>query len=141
LVEQHGLEQTVRSVDSAGCTSPNEARCVRLLDAVAFVDSDDRGAAAGIAVLLDDPLNTRGAFSDGVPRGLETAPFRGSRTFCDSARARRVDRLARVARGRRRRNDLLIAAQALALRCTVVTENQREFKRVSDLRVENWLRA
>jgi cytochrome c peroxidase len=33
--------------------------------AVAFVDSDDRGAAAGIAALLEDPLNTRGAFSDG----------------------------------------------------------------------------
>jgi tRNA(fMet)-specific endonuclease VapC len=38
-------------------------------------------------------------------------------------------------------NDLLIAAQALAMDCTVVTDNQREFKRVQGLRVENWLRA
>lgn len=38
-------------------------------------------------------------------------------------------------------NDLLIAAHAIALGCTVVTDNQREFERVSDLRVENWLRA
>ena len=38
-------------------------------------------------------------------------------------------------------NDLLIAAQALAVDCTVVTDNEREFKRVSGLRVENWLRA
>jgi tRNA(fMet)-specific endonuclease VapC len=38
-------------------------------------------------------------------------------------------------------NDLLIAAHALALGCTVVTDNQREFERVKDLRVENWLRT
>jgi tRNA(fMet)-specific endonuclease VapC len=38
-------------------------------------------------------------------------------------------------------NDLLIAAHALALGCTVVTDNPREFERVKDLRVENWLRA
>ena len=38
-------------------------------------------------------------------------------------------------------NDLLIAAHALALGCTVVTDNQREFQRVKDLRVENWLRT
>jgi tRNA(fMet)-specific endonuclease VapC len=37
-------------------------------------------------------------------------------------------------------NDLLIAAQALALRHTVVTDNEKEFARVEDLRVENWLR-
>jgi tRNA(fMet)-specific endonuclease VapC len=37
-------------------------------------------------------------------------------------------------------NDLLIAAHALALDLTVVTDNEREFSRVEDLRVENWLR-
>lgn len=37
--------------------------------------------------------------------------------------------------------DQLIAAQALTLGCTVVTENTREFSRVKGLRVENWLRA
>lgn len=37
-------------------------------------------------------------------------------------------------------NDLLIAAHALALGCTLVTDNQREFERVQELRVENWLR-
>ncbi len=36
-------------------------------------------------------------------------------------------------------NDLLIAAHALALGATVVTDNQREFQRVPGLRVENWL--
>lgn len=37
-------------------------------------------------------------------------------------------------------NDLLIAAQALALGCTVVTDNEDEFGRVQGLSLENWLR-
>jgi tRNA(fMet)-specific endonuclease VapC len=37
-------------------------------------------------------------------------------------------------------NDMLIAAHALALQCTLVTANEREFARVPGLRVENWLR-
>jgi tRNA(fMet)-specific endonuclease VapC len=37
-------------------------------------------------------------------------------------------------------NDLLIAAHALTLGHTLVTDNEREFSRVDDLRVENWLR-
>ena len=36
-------------------------------------------------------------------------------------------------------NDLLIAAQALALGLTVVTANVQEFSRVPGLGVENWL--
>lgn len=36
-------------------------------------------------------------------------------------------------------NDLLIAAQALALQMTLVTNNEREFARVPGLRLENWL--
>src|SRR5690606_9336612 len=35
-------------------------------------------------------------------------------------------------------NDLLIAAQARCLGLTLVTENEREFRRVRELRVENW---
>lgn len=35
-------------------------------------------------------------------------------------------------------NDTWIAAHALAANLTVVTNNEREFKRVSALRVENW---
>jgi tRNA(fMet)-specific endonuclease VapC len=37
-------------------------------------------------------------------------------------------------------NDLLIAAHALALDCTLVTNNEREFARVASLKIENWLR-
>lgn len=38
-------------------------------------------------------------------------------------------------------NDLLIAAHALTLGCTLVTDNEKEFARISDLRCENWLRT
>lgn len=37
-------------------------------------------------------------------------------------------------------NDLLIAAQTLALEMVLVTNNEREFGRVNGLTIENWLR-
>lgn len=37
-------------------------------------------------------------------------------------------------------NDLLIAAQALALGFTLITDNEREFARVPNLSCQNWLR-
>jgi tRNA(fMet)-specific endonuclease VapC len=37
-------------------------------------------------------------------------------------------------------HDLLIAAHALALGCTIVTDNVGEFSRARGLTVENWLR-
>lgn len=37
-------------------------------------------------------------------------------------------------------NDLLIAAHALVLGCTLVTDNEAEFSHVEDLKHENWLR-
>ena len=36
-------------------------------------------------------------------------------------------------------NDLLIAAHAQALGATIVTANTQEFRRVRDVKVENWL--
>jgi tRNA(fMet)-specific endonuclease VapC len=37
-------------------------------------------------------------------------------------------------------SDLLIAAHAVALGCTIVTDNEREFDRIEGLPSENWLR-
>src|ERR1700722_16274923 len=37
-------------------------------------------------------------------------------------------------------NDMLIAAHAVSLGHTVVTENEREFSRVDGLNLENWIR-
>ncbi len=36
-------------------------------------------------------------------------------------------------------NDTWIAAQALAIKATLVTDNEREFARIPDLPLENWL--
>jgi tRNA(fMet)-specific endonuclease VapC len=37
-------------------------------------------------------------------------------------------------------NDLLIASQAISLGLTIITGNVKEFSRIPDLAVENWLR-
>lgn len=37
-------------------------------------------------------------------------------------------------------NDLLIAAQAVALGATLVSDNERELGRINELRCENWVR-
>jgi tRNA(fMet)-specific endonuclease VapC len=37
-------------------------------------------------------------------------------------------------------NDLIIAAHAIALDLTLVSDNEREFARVAGLRIENWLK-
>lgn len=36
--------------------------------------------------------------------------------------------------------DMLIAAQALSINCTLVTNNEKEFKRVPDLKINNWIK-
>jgi len=38
-------------------------------------------------------------------------------------------------------NDMLIAAHALALDATLVTDNEREFGRIDGLKIDNWLRV
>lgn len=66
---------------------------------------------------------------------IETIPFdeAASRTYADL-------RTALEARGKPiGGNDMLIAAQALALGCIVVTANLDEFAHVDGLEVENWL--
>ena len=48
----------------------------------------------------------------------------------------RLERVGQLIGG----NDLLIAAQALSLGLTLVTDNEREFAKVDELARENWLR-
>jgi tRNA(fMet)-specific endonuclease VapC len=47
----------------------------------------------------------------------------------------RLERAGRTIGG----NDLLIAAHAIALGRTLVTDNQREFARIANLPLENWI--
>jgi len=73
---------------------------------------------------------------DAALRVLEVVPFASP---ADEVYARVRAHLQ--ARGRLiSGNDMLIAAHALALGCTVVTDNEREFARVEDLPRVNWLR-
>jgi tRNA(fMet)-specific endonuclease VapC len=36
--------------------------------------------------------------------------------------------------------DMLIAAHALSVACTLVTNNEKEFNRVPDLKIDNWIK-
>jgi tRNA(fMet)-specific endonuclease VapC len=67
---------------------------------------------------------------------LETLPFEKPADIAYSSVRRQLERAGRPIGG----NDLLIAAQALGLDYTVVTDNGKEYARVNGLRLENWLR-
>ena len=56
----------------------------------------------------------------------------------DAAACTEFDRLRDNKKLRIQRADLLIAAIVLANRATLVTRNQKDFRRVPGLRVENW---
>ena len=69
-------------------------------------------------------------FTIGVP--VEAAPVEIAQHY--GAIRARLEREGRVIG----QNDLWIAAHARAADLTLVTSNEREFRRIPDLRVENW---
>lgn len=87
-----------------------------------------------------------GAAKKGSPRlttqleavlgALEVLPFEAPADIAYGLLRARLERAGRPIGG----NDLLIAAQAVALGYTIVTDNEREFLRIDDLPCENWLR-
>ena len=74
---------------------------------------------------------------DAVLRGLNILAFEPPTDAVYGELRARLERIGKPIGA----NDMLIAAQASALRHTVVTDNEREFSRIAGLRVENWLRA
>ncbi len=74
---------------------------------------------------------------DAVLQTLDVAPFDTPADVIYGALRARLQS-ARTPIGA---NDMLIAAHAIALDCTVVTDNVHEFARVDGLRLENWLCA
>jgi tRNA(fMet)-specific endonuclease VapC len=71
-----------------------------------------------------------------VLEALEVVPFESpADKICGSIRTA-LEQAGRMIGG----NDLLIAAQALALDCAVVTDNEKEFSLIRGLTRENWLR-
>ncbi len=73
---------------------------------------------------------------DAVLSALEVLPLEAPADEIYSLVRSRLERSGKPVGG----NDLLIASQAIALNCVLVTDNAREFSRVNNLRSENWLR-
>ena len=73
---------------------------------------------------------------DAVLGALEVLPFQKPADTTYGVLRSRLEKAGRLIGA----NDLLIAAQALALSYTLVTDNEKEFVRVKGLHLENWLR-
>ncbi len=88
-----------------------------------------------------------GAAKKGSPRlkvqleavldAMEVLPFEAPADAAYGLLRARLEKAGRPIGG----NDLLIAAQVVALRHTLVTDNEREFARIEGLPYENWLRG
>jgi tRNA(fMet)-specific endonuclease VapC len=73
---------------------------------------------------------------EAVLSALEILPWQEPADMTYGTLRSRLEKAGRPIGG----NDMLIAAQALTLGHTLVTDNEREFARVKGLRRENWLR-
>jgi tRNA(fMet)-specific endonuclease VapC len=87
------------------------------------------GAARRGSSRLTDRVN-------GILARLEVLPFEAPADAVYAELRTRLERAGTPISA----NDLLIAAQCLALGYTVVTDNEREFSRIHELPIENWLR-
>lgn len=74
---------------------------------------------------------------DIILAAMDIVPFESpmDRTYADLRNT--LERRGRPIGG----NDLIIAAQALALEAALVTDNWKEFEQVPGLKLENWVRA
>ena len=73
---------------------------------------------------------------DAVLGVMEVLPFESPAEAVYGSIRARLEQERQVIGG----NDLFIAAHALALGHTLVTDNEREFARIPELKRENWLR-
>ncbi len=73
---------------------------------------------------------------EAVLGALDVLPFEAPADSAYGLIRTRLEQIGRPIGG----NDLLIAAQAVALGYIVVTDNEGEFSRIDGLRCENWLR-
>jgi tRNA(fMet)-specific endonuclease VapC len=73
---------------------------------------------------------------EAVLGAMDVVPFEAPADAAYGLLRARLEKAGRPIGG----NDLLIAAQAIALGYVLVTDNQKEFVRIEDLTCENWLR-
>ena len=86
----------------------------------------------GIAKARSGRLETQ---FEAILPGIDVMPFEPPADLSYGDLRTRLERAGTPIGG----NDMLIAAHTLALGLTLVTANEREFSRVPDLRIENWL--
>lgn len=67
-------------------------------------------------------------------RPLETVSFGEAATFAYGSLRVKLERKGQPVGG----NDMLIAAQAISLKVPLVTNNEKEFRKIENLIVENW---
>lgn len=78
---------------------------------------------------------------ESVLRVIEVLPFESPADVVYGALRARLEEIGQpIGLVYIKANDLLVAAHALTLRCTLVTDNEREFSAIKALPVENWLR-
>jgi tRNA(fMet)-specific endonuclease VapC len=94
-----------------------------------IVASELRYAAARKAPRLKEQLES-------VLGAIEVFPFEAPADVVYGALRARLEEIGQPIGA----NCLFVAAHALALRCTLVTDNEREFAPIKALAVENWLR-
>jgi len=74
---------------------------------------------------------------EAVLGGLEVLPWKAPVDVVYGMLRAQLERIARPISA----NDLFIAAHALVLDYTIVTDNEKEFAAIRELRHENWLRG
>lgn len=88
----------------------------------------------GVAKSSDPPRNTIALAHFCAP--LEISPFGPEACACYGVIRTQLERSGSPIGPL----DTLIAAHAVSLRATVVTNNEREFRRVEGLRIKNWMK-
>lgn len=101
------------------------AVCTSIIVAAALRYGAERRASPRLTSQVDAVLNA-----------LDVLPFEAPAELVYGTLRARLEGSGQPIGG----NDLLVASHAVALGCTVVTDNEREFGRIAELPLENWLR-
>lgn len=130
LLDTNILSALVREPQGAVATRIAEAGESTICTSIVVAAELRYGAAKRGSARLIQQLDT-------ILGALEIVPFKSpmDRFYADLRNER--EQRGRPIGG----NDLLIAAQALALDAVLVTDNVKEFERVRGLKVENWVRS
>jgi tRNA(fMet)-specific endonuclease VapC len=129
LLDTNAVSELVRNPAGAVASRAKEFRRGDICTSILVVAELRYGATKRQSRTLSAQL-------DKVLSALDVLPFEAPADHAYGDLHVRLERIGRPIGA----NDMFIAAHALALDCTLVTANEREFSRVQGLRIENWLR-